>query len=160
MFNARGVEFRFNKKLGIWKGDEADIIRFRVSEALRKVNSGDYFRTKPIFIEAKAMADIENDFLKGNSIIVEKIHKFCYYPVVEDDITYHEELDRNWIVKKRDTNHHCTDWYFCETFILDHFLQDWWGVATRAALGQSVVGQANTTTLSGDMGSIRFEYNS
>jgi hypothetical protein len=78
---------------------------------------------------------------------------------VEDDITYHEELDRNWIVKKRDTNHHCTDWYFCETFILDHFLQDWWGVATRAALGQSVVGQANTTILSGDMGSIRFEYN-
>jgi hypothetical protein len=37
-------------------------------------------------------------------------------------------------------------------------LKDWWGVASRAGVGQSVVGQANTTILTGSQGSIRFEY--
>ena len=46
----------------------------------------------------------------------------------------------------------------CETFVLEPLLDCWWGVASRAGVNQAVIGQANTTILTGSRGSIRFKY--
>ena len=142
----------------LWKGNYADVIRIRVSEALRKVDSGDSFHTKPIFISAETMIKIDNTYLRQYSKVFEKINQFTIYPVVRDDREY-LQLDRHFIVKKDARFHHVTEWYLCETFVLEPWLDVWWGVASRAHVGQSVEGQANTTILTGERGSIRFKYN-
>ena len=46
-----------------WKGNCADVIRMRVSDALRKTDSGNYFITKPIFIPAESMILIDEIYL-------------------------------------------------------------------------------------------------
>ena len=142
----------------LWTGNYSDIIRIRVSDALRRTDSGDHFITKPIFIDAETMIRIDYTYLRKYSKVVDKMNKSSIYPVVKDDKEYYK-LDTNFIVKKDNKFCHITEWYLCETFVLDPWLDVWWGVASRAHVGQSVEGQANTTILTGERGSIRFKYN-
>ena len=86
MINGRGLEtdqyLAARCGRALIKGSYEDVIRYRVSEALRRVDSGNYFKTKPIFIEAQEMADIERMYLNKYSKCVEKTSQFSYYPVV------------------------------------------------------------------------------
>jgi hypothetical protein len=97
-------------------------------------------------------------YLNKYSKCVEKTSQFSYYPVVEIELEHDVEIDRSFIVKHRQKKHYITEWYLCETFVLDDFLEEWWGVASRAQKGQPIIGQANTTILTGDKGSIRWKY--
>ena len=139
-------------------GSSADVIRYRVSKALRKVNAGKTFATEPIFIEAKEMMVIEKKYLRKYSKTCEKEHNFGYYTVIETRLEYleHEKID--FIIKQRHNAHHYTEWYLCETFVLEPFLSEWWGVASRAQQGQAVVGQATTTILTGLRGNMKWKY--
>jgi hypothetical protein len=167
MFNARRLFVEDDKRKRfwdytesprlLWRGKYSDIIRLRVSEALRKVDSGNYFKTKPIFIPALDMIKIDETYLYKYAKAFQKTSNFTYYPIVQTDEEY-SQLDRNFIVKKHQDSHHVTEWYLCETFVLEPLLDYWWGVASRANVNTAVVGQANTTILTGSRGSIRFKY--
>ena len=149
MFNARRLFVEDEKRKRhinslqsprlLWRGSYSDIIRLRVSEASRKVDSGNYFKTKPIFIPAIEMVKLDNDYLNTYAQAFQKTCNFTYYPVVQTDEEY-DQRDRNFIVKKHQQAHHVTEWYMCETFVLEPLLDCWWGVASRAGVNQAVIG--------------------
>ena len=104
------------------------------------------------------MIKLDNEYLNTYAQAFQKTCNLTYYPVVQTDEEYDQQRDRNFIVKKHQQAHHVTEWYMCETFVLEPLLDCWWGVASRAGVNQAVIGQANTTILTGSRGSIRFKY--